>query len=178
MRISQIALLPLLLLASSLKAEVTQIPAEQTGVFSSVNTVMIKATPAEVYSAMTGDISGWWDHSWSEHPYKFYIEGKPGGGFYELFDEAGNGVLHATVIAAVPGKMLRLDGPLGLAGRAVKVVTTYEYEASGDSTKVTITCNMSGQIDMEWAQLVDKVQRHFIEERLKVYMENGGKMPE
>jgi hypothetical protein len=78
----------------------------------------------------------------------------------------------------VPGKLLRLDGPPGFAGRAVKVVTTYEYEAESESTKVTVTCNMSGQIDAELAAIVDGVHRHFVEERLKVFVETGGKMTE
>lgn len=32
------------------------------------------------YDAIRGDISGWWDHSISEKPYRLYIEAKPGGG--------------------------------------------------------------------------------------------------
>ena len=35
-----------------------------------------------------------------------YIEPRPGGGFIEIFDDEGNGVLHATVIYADRGKLL------------------------------------------------------------------------
>lgn len=57
--------------------------------------------------AITGDISGWWDHLFSERPLKFYIDLKPGGGFFEVYDESGDGVKHATVTVAERSKMLR-----------------------------------------------------------------------
>jgi len=40
--------------------------------------------PVFVYDHLTGDISEWWDHSFSEKPYKLFIEARPGGGFYEI----------------------------------------------------------------------------------------------
>lgn len=172
LRIAILAL-ALTLAAAGAQAEVTELPAEQTGTFRSVNVVTISGSPELIWENLTGDISGWWDHSWSEHPFKLFIEPKPGGGFYEIFDEEGNGVLHATVIAAVPGELLRMDGPLGLAGRAVDVVTTYELAAEGDSTVVTVTCSLSGEIDSELAKVVDGVHYHFIGEQLKSYIESG-----
>jgi hypothetical protein len=50
-----------------------------------------QAPPEAVYDAATGDISGWWDHYTSEHPKKLYLEAKPGGGFYEIFNDSGDG---------------------------------------------------------------------------------------
>ena len=64
----------------------------------------LPGAPEIIYDAITGDISGWWDHSFSQNPKKFYIEAKPGGGFYEIFDDSGDGVLHGTVIYAKRGK--------------------------------------------------------------------------
>ena len=48
------------------------------------------APPEGVFDAATGGISGWWDHHFSQHPKKLYIEAK-GGEFYEIFDDAGHG---------------------------------------------------------------------------------------
>ena len=45
--------------------------------------------PVFVYDHLTGDISSWWDHSFSENPYKLFIDARPGGGFYEIFNESG-----------------------------------------------------------------------------------------
>ncbi len=63
--------------------------------------VTLPAPPVEVYDALTGDITGWWDHSFAEKPFRLYIEPKPGGGFYEIFDQSGDGARHATVIYAI-----------------------------------------------------------------------------
>lgn len=144
------------------------------GGFSIRHQLTLPGTPEEIYDAITGDISGWWDHSVSEKPSKFYIEPKPGGGFYEIFNESGDGVRHATVILANRGKLLRFDGPLGLSGNAIQMVHTYEFEPVGsDSTLLKLTVNAAGQIEEGWQELVDKVWHHFLFERFKPYVESG-----
>jgi hypothetical protein len=134
--------------------------------------LILPGNPDMVYDAITGDISGWWDHSFSENPAKFYIEPKPGGGFYEIFDDSGDGVKHATVIAAQRGKLLRFEGPLGLSGRALHLVHTYEFTPIGsDSTQLTLIVNAMGEIDDTLPDIVDKVWYHFLFEQFKPYME-------
>jgi len=145
----------------------------KTGAFQVVHEFVMPASPEAVYDAATGDISGWWDHHFSEHPKKLYIEAKPGGGFWEIFDDSGDGVLHATVTAAQRGKLLRLVGPLGLAGRALDMVTTYEFLPDPAGTKLRVTCNVSGQVDDGLDKIVDAVWQHFIGEQLKTYIESG-----
>lgn len=145
----------------------------KVGAFQVQQELVLPASPEDVYDAATGDISGWWDHSMSEHPKKLYIEAKPGGGFYEIFDDAGNGVLHATVIYADRGKRLRFIGPLGFAGQAVTIVTTYDFLPDPAGTKLRVTCNVSGQIADGEDKTVDAVWHHFIFERLKPYIESG-----
>lgn len=172
MRKFKIVLLLTLLLAATFSC---QKPTEhQFGVFAFKQEVTLPGTPEIIYEAITGDISGWWDHSFSEKPYKFFIEAKPGGGFWEIFNETGDGVLHATVIAADRGKLLRFDGPLGLAGRAVKVVTTYQFSAVGsDSTRLQVSVHSAGEIDEKLNEVVKKVWHHFIVEQFKPYVEAG-----
>jgi hypothetical protein len=156
-------------------------PAAAGGGFRVEMELVLPATPNEVFDAATGDISAWWDHSFSGHPKKLFIEPKPGGGFYEIFDDAGNGVLHATVIYAQRGKMLRFVGPLGLSGRAVDCVTTWEFNvepaAAGGTaspgTKLKLTVAISGEVDEATAKIVDAVWHHFLVERLKPYIESG-----
>jgi len=135
--------------------------------------VTIDAPPDVVYSAATGDISGWWDHSFSTHPARIYIEAKPGGGFYEIFDASGDGVQHATVIWAERGKKLRFVGPLGMAGNAVDFVTTWDFKSEGSGTRMHVTCNIAGQIAPETPKLIDQIWHHFLVERLKPYVESG-----
>ena len=155
---------------SNTRSETTEL---KTGAFQVVQEVVLPASPEAVYDAATGDISGWWDHHFSEHPKKLYIEAKPGGGFWEIFDDSGDGVLHATVTFAQRGKVLRMVGPLGLAGRALDMVTTYEFSPDPAGTKLRVTCNVSGQLDDGLDKIVDAVWRHFIGEQLKAYIESG-----
>jgi len=140
--------------------------------FSFVREYTYPGTPEFVYDHLTGDIGEWWDHSFSENPYRLFIEPRPGGGFYEYFDESGNGVLHATVTAADRGKMLRLDGPLGLAGKALTLVCTCTLETTGsDSTLLRLEVHASGEIETGLPQLVEQVWDHFLGERFTPYME-------
>lgn len=146
----------------------------KVGGFSITHQLTLPGIPEEIYDAISGDISGWWDHSFSEKPLKFYIDPRPGGGFYEIFDESGDGVKHATVIAAIRGKLLRFDGPLGLTGNAIQMVHTYSFEPVGsDSTLLKLTVNAVGQIEEGWAAAVDNVWRHFLFEQFKPYVESG-----
>ena len=132
----------------------------------------LPGTPEAIYDAITGDISGWWDHKFSENPAKFYIDPKPGGGFYEIFDESGDGVLHATVIYAQRGKILRLDGPLGLSGKAITVVYTLSFEPAGaDSTALALEVHGSGEFEQNVPGLVEGVWKHFLFDRFKPFVE-------
>jgi hypothetical protein len=146
----------------------------RTGAFAFDVTLTLPGTPEEIFGAMTGDISGWWDHTFSEHPKKLYIEPVVGGGFYEVFDDAGNGVRHAVVTYVDRPKILRIEGPLGLAGNAFQGVYTFTFEPVGsDSTKLLLAAQCAGHVEEAWEPLVEKVWRHFLIERFKPYVELG-----
>lgn len=165
----------------AVKAEVHPIP---TGGFIVTHELLLPGFPEIIFDAVTGDISGWWDHSLSETPQALCIEPKPGGGFYEIFDDEGNFVLHATVIYADRGKLLRFVGPLGFSGSALSLVTSYEFEPradpqdsglvrSGDSTVLKLKISAAGEVAEGWTDAVDRVWHHFLFERLKPYVEAG-----
>ena len=143
-------------------------------VFSFDKEVTLPGTPETIFDAVTGDISGWWDHSFSDSPKKFFIEARPGGGFWEIFDEKGNGVLHATVIYSDRGKILRFDGPLGLSGKAIQVVTTYTFNpVSSDSTMFKVSVHAAGEVDEGVPEIVESVWNHFIFEQLEPYIKSS-----
>jgi len=146
----------------------------QYDVFSFDKEVILPGTPEIIFDAVTGDISGWWDHSMSENPKAFYIDPFPGGGFYEIFDDEGNGVLHATVIYADRGKLLRFDGPLGLSGMAIQFVTTYQFDPVGtDSTLLKVSVHAAGEMNETIPSIVESVWEHFIFEQLEPYVKEG-----
>jgi len=140
--------------------------------FAAKQNVLLPLTPEEAFDVMTGDVLPWWDHHMSEEPVAMVIEPKPGGHFYELFNENGDGVIHATVTYVERGKKLRLEGPLGLAGRALQLVSTIDFAQDEGGTLVTVTVTMSGQITEDWAQAVENVWYHFLVEQLKPYVES------
>lgn len=142
--------------------------------FRSQIVVEIGAPVAEVFDAATGDISGWWDHSFSGNPAELVIEPRFGGRFYErvVAGEAG-GALHATVIYVDPPTRLRLDGPLGLSGRAVHLVSSWTLSEAQGGTLFTVDLSLAGEVDADLAAAVTNVWDHFIRERLKAYVEAG-----
>lgn len=139
--------------------------------FSVALTVTVPGSPEAVYDALTGDISGWWDHRYSEDPLRFVLEPRPGGRFLEIFDESGDGVLHATVIYARRGERITYEGPLGFNGQAVQLVTSYKLEPAGDSTRLTVTANAAGTLDARELDALRRVWPHFILERFLPYWE-------
>jgi len=144
------------------------------GSFAVEHQLTLPGSPEIIYDAISGDISGWWDHSFSEKPYKFYIEAKPGGGFFEIYDASGDGVKHATVIVADRGKLLRFDGPLGLSGAALQLVTSYKFSAVGnDSTSLELSVHGSGELQEGLPKIIENVWSHFMFERFKPYIEAG-----
>jgi hypothetical protein len=170
----QYLILILILFSIDLFAQQEEKEKPHFDIFSFDKEVTLPGTPEQIFDAATGDISGWWDHSFSGNPKKLFIEPKPGGGFYEIFDDQGNGVLHATVIYSQRPNMIRFDGPLGLSGRAVQIVTTYEFSEFGkDSTLMKVSVHGSGEMEEGMPAIVEKVWEHFIYDRFKPYVEAG-----
>jgi hypothetical protein len=144
------------------------------GTFSFELPLVLPGTPDEIFGAITGDISGWWDHKFSENPKAFYLEPKAGGAFMEIFDNKGNGVRHAEVIYCDRPKMIRFEGPLGLTGNAIQMVFTYKFEALGtDSTMLILSADCAGHVEKDWPDAVEGVWKHFLIERFKPYVVAG-----
>lgn len=147
----------------------------EVGAFAFQHVLVLPGSPVEIYDAATGDISGWWDHSLSGEPARFFIEPWPGGRFLEQFEEESrDGVVHATVTVAQRPQLLRLEGPLGLTGHAVHGVYTYRLERVGDSTRLTLSVRMAGEMADEWPAVVERVWRHFLVDGLEPYVRSGG----
>ncbi len=144
------------------------------GGFTFEKSTTVPGSPEEAFDAFTGDVSGWWDHHISENPKELVIEPRPGGAFREVFDDEGNGAIHADVIYAHRGKQLTLRGPLGLTGNATDFVYTIVFEAvEGDSTRVALTARAAGQMDPAWGEIVAQVWEHFLVEQYREWVIGG-----
>lgn len=143
--------------------------------FEVVHKVTLNAAPDSVWNTATGDISGWWDHRFSNDPARFFIDARPGGGFYEYFGKDGkSGVLHARVIYADPAKRLTMTGPLGFNGHAVTIVTTWAFDATDNGkTDLTARISVSGVYQDGWQDALEAVWTHFLSGRLKGYIDAG-----
>ena len=159
------------LLGAQLSA-IGQIKETKLSGFTIEQEIVLPGSPEEVYDAVTGDISPWWDHHFTATPKKLYIEPRPGGGFYEIFNDAGEGVLHATVIYAERGKRLRYTGPLPFSGKVVDFAVTYDLDPDPGGTRFHLTVNAAGQLPDGVEKIVDSVWHHMLVEQLKPYLES------
>ncbi len=163
-----------LLAGSAAAQEPAAIERPEVDAFAFEHVLMLPGPPEEIYDAATGDISGWWDHSLSGDPARLVLEPWPGGRFLEVFEEGSrDGVVHATVTIAQRGELLRFEGPLGLTGHAIHGVYTYRFEPAGDSTRMTLSVRMAGEMADGWPEVVERVWRHFIYDRFVPYVERG-----
>jgi hypothetical protein len=171
MRTTLLVAAALALVTAAARGEVRTLP---TSAFAFEVEVTVPGTQEETFDAATGDISGWWDHTFSGKPKAFYLEPKAGGTFMEIFDDQGNGVRHASVIYCDRPRMIRFEGPLGLSGNAIQMVYTYEFTAVGpDFTKLTLKAQGAGHVEQGWPTVVEGVWKHFLIERFKPYVEAG-----
>jgi len=167
-----LAVVPLLLApAGSLAAQTLEAPTDRPyGAFTFQDSVQVPVPPEEAFDRFL-EVDAWWDHHFSEDPLEFFIEARPGGGFYEIFDESGYGVRHATVITVMRGSLLRLRGPLGLTGFALDGVYSLSFRTSGSGTLVHLDARGAGELEEEWPALIQRVWHHFLVERFKPYVE-------
>lgn len=143
--------------------------------YRSSQTIEIDAPRDAVWQAATGDVSMWWDHTFKADRVELVIEPVFGGRFYERFREGeDSGALHADVIYVDAPAQLRMHGPLGLSGRSYDLVIDWVLdETEAGTTAFTVNLSMHGEIDEGLATVVHGVWTHFIETRLKTYMESG-----
>lgn len=144
-------------------------PAHPLASFAFAVETDVPLDPLAAYDAFANDLGRWWDHTFSGDPAAFYLEARPGGGFYELFDEGGDGVLHATVTWAERGKRLVFRGPLGLHGKAVDLVSDVSFAPAAGGTRVRVDVHVAGEVEPESAPLIESVWRHFLVERYALY---------
>ena len=168
------ALLAAVTVGAGLQSAAAPPAAPPLGAFHFTIEVPIAGPPAAVFDDFVGDVSSWWDHHLSPQPVELEIEPRVGGAFREVFDAAGNGCEHARVTLFDRGKALRLDGPLGLAGNAVQLVSTLEFvPGEPGHTTLRLTCEAAGHVEPGWSQAVEAVWRHFLEEQFKPHYEGG-----
>ena len=135
--------------------------------------VVVPAPPGEAFDAFTGDVSGWWDHTFSEAPHALVLEPRAGGSFLELYDEDGHGVQHARVTVAIPGETLRFTGSLPFSGTGFEMVHDVRFEAVEEGTRVVVRVTGVGEVLPGADLAVYGVWGHFLDEQFLPYVTEG-----
>ena len=108
------------------------------------NKVTVAAPPDRVYAAL-GDIGKWWDseHTYSGDAANMTVALKPGACFCEALPAGG--VKHGEVVAAWPGRLLRIHGAFGpLQDDGPAGALTFTLKAIEGGTEVTQSYNLGG----------------------------------
>lgn len=123
--------------------------------FTSRHQATIAASPSQTWAALTA-WHRWWPsaHTYSGTPPILSL--KAGGGLVESW--AGGEVQHATTVAAMPPKLLRLLGGFGpLQSLPVNAVLDFTLSPEGEATKVVMTYRVAGNAEAELDQFAAPV---------------------
>ena len=140
------------------------------------DSVSVAAPPAQVYAAL-GQIQRWWNsqHTFSGSAANLSLDLKAGACFCETLPGGGS-VRHMVVAAAMPGKLLRLEGALGpLQSEGAAGSLSWALAAKGQGADLVLTYTVGGYSKRgwpAWAPDVDQVLQEQLS-RLKNYVETG-----
>ena len=162
------ALLPLLLLAAApAHAEVV---ASTDSDFATRAEADILADPFAVWAALIVPAK-WWNaaHTWTGKSANLYIDSQATGCFCELLpapEGAPEGIRrgsveHLHIVAAMPGKLLRLTGGLGpLQAEPVRGVLTITLKpGEAGATHVTFDYKVGGLMTLKGGEIAPEVDR-------------------
>ena len=143
--------------------------------FSTKAETDIAADPLAVWAALIVPAK-WWssEHTWSGKAANLYIDSQATGCFCELLplpEGAPEGmrrgsVEHLHIIAAMPGKMLRMTGGLGpLQAEPVRAVFTVSLKpGEGGATHVTFDYKVGGLMTLKGGEIAPAVDRVLTEQ--------------
>lgn len=167
-----------LLLASVAAGDAAaEVMAAEAGGFIVAHEMLLQATPARAYQALTEEVAAWWDadHSYSGRAASFTLDARPGGCFCERLDDGG-GVEHMRVAFAAPGQRLRMIGGLGpLQGMGASGPMDFDFSAEAGGTRLQFRYTVSGFAPdglKAMAEPVDRVMGGQLA-RLAAYLKTG-----
>jgi len=134
-------------------------------------TIVLQATPDEVFQALTEKIDAWWSYRIMADSH-VYLEPEVGGRFFEAFNHGG-GALYASVTLLKPGEEIRLAGSMGLTEDAINNVIYFNIHLQHPGTTILqLTHHFMGRVNeitvdtfkRSWFDLLAQQLKSFIEE--------------
>jgi uncharacterized protein YndB with AHSA1/START domain len=140
----RVAVLALLLAAAPAAAQ----PMPPPGSFDVTIDRTLNAPPAVAYDRLV-HVEGWWAsaHTYSGDATNLNLDARAGGCWCENW--AGGSVEHGRVLAAIPGKLLRISGGFGpLQALPVAAVMTFTLTPadSGKATALSVHYRVAGPV--------------------------------
>lgn len=135
--------------------------------------IELKATPHEVWSALTADIGRWWPGpafcSKGPGPHRMSLDARPGGYMYEDAG-GGNGMIWGTVVHVEKDRVLQVTGTYG---SPLTWVGKYELDAIESGTRLRFSEAMLGRITEAELESKDHGWRYLYDGHLRAYLEGG-----
>jgi len=148
-----------------------------TGVTSINQDTLLKATPKDVFVALTEHVDAWW--RWrSPDSLGVYLEPTVGGRFYQAFSEAGDGeLLDGELLAWVTYikryEEIRLSGPMGLVDPAAVSFIRLQVEPNEYGTRLRLHHQLTGRIDEHIVERFNRRWHDLFGYTLKAFVEEG-----
>lgn len=135
--------------------------------------VTINAPVAQVFDALTNQVSAWWGAPYliTDAPQAIIFEPKVGGRLYES-SVNGEGALWATVTAIKANEWLELTGPIGMSG-AVHSVVSFILEPGDKATRLKLSHRAIGELSEETQANYGAGWQDLLGVRLKAFVETG-----
>jgi hypothetical protein len=130
-------------------------------------TVHVAASADKAYAALLQP-SRWWNsaHTFSKSAANLVLEPRAGGCWCETLADGGSAE-HMRVVYVVPGKILRLRGPLGpLQGMGVDGALTFSLKSVANGTDITVDYAIGGYFKDGFDEL-SKAVDHVLGEQLE-----------
>ncbi len=142
------------------------------GYFEIRHQIHFGVTPANLFDALTGDLSPWWGAPYLVRAGAtgMHLDPQLGGLMYESWPQGG--ALWGEVHEILPDEMLELQGPLGFAW-PTRCKLRIELAAHARGTRLSFLLKVLGNITREQHLEFDEAWLELLGDRLKAFVERG-----
>ncbi|HZZ64426.1 MAG TPA: helix-turn-helix domain-containing protein [Candidatus Baltobacteraceae bacterium] len=137
-----------------------------------LQTIMLSAPPARVFSALTGNVARWWSHVTYEAngvP-NLKIEPKAGGRFIEVAGERER--LYGIVTRIEPPSLLCIEGNMAMGGCIFGAIR-FKISAAENGSQLALSHTVMGVYDKATIEMYRRGWASLLNQGLKGYVENG-----
>jgi DNA-binding transcriptional ArsR family regulator/uncharacterized protein YndB with AHSA1/START domain len=139
--------------------------------------VLLQASPSQVFAALTSGINAWWNQRLSTDS-QMHLESHVNGRFYEAFNTAGQGVLYATVTYIKQDEELRLKGTVELTEQVANAPVPDNFvrvtlTVQGDATQLSLDHHMTSGVDEMTHDFCSRCWHILLHQHLKPFVEDG-----